>query len=294
MTPRGWTAVVGSVLLGVSSAPPESRGEVGPSRSGPEFRRPGEPQGYEQYGRPMPAPLSEVASGPSVRQAVRTRGVLSCVDPTSGYLELTDKGDRLLVIAVDALRQEARSFVGLRVEVVGLPRALRERQGTCFFLGQTVPESICADPSLPALPDLAGHPFWPRMSLTIWSLLDLTPLTDRREDTEALPTLRELLDGADTPPRERVIVRGRFCGRGLCGDVSGAAPAADAWVLERDGAAVWVVGRSAKGRGWRLDPLSLGDTSRWLEVTGRLETRGRVRCLRADSVQLVRGPEPAF
>jgi hypothetical protein len=89
-----------------------------------------------------------------------------------------------------------------------------------------------------------------------------------------------------------VTVRGRFCGRRLCGGLSTPAPGGDAWVLERDGAAVWVVGRQAKGAGWRLEPLSTGDTSRWLEVVGRVQTCGATRCLRADSVALVRSPEP--
>ena len=133
----------------------------------------------------------------------------------------------------------------------------------------------------------------PRTSLTIWTITDATPLDFRRgEEEEEPPSLRELLGAEDSPSRERVTVRGRFCGRNLCGGLSSPAPRGDAWVLERDGAAIWVVGKLAQGKGWRLDPLASGDSSRWLEVVGRIETLGGTRCLRADTVLLVRAPAP--
>jgi hypothetical protein len=282
------------LLSGTSPAQPLPQGAQAQTQREPGLRQPGDSEGYVQYGHPEPATLREIANGRHARQAVRTRGALSFADATSGYLRLTDGSDQVLVIVVPELQTEVRSFVGLRVEVVGLPRALTQRQGTCLFLNQSVPQSICDDPQLPATPDLAGRPFWPQMSLTIWSIADVTPLDGRRRgEEEALPTLRELLDGADTPPREHVIVRGRFCGRDLCGGLAAAPPTPEAWVLEREGAAVWVVGKSPQGKGWRLDPRSSGDTSRWLEVRGRLETRGGTRCLHADSVLLVRGPDPS-
>ena len=286
---------LGCVLLFGSALAPSGPAGAAQAQGEPDFRRPGDPQGsYVEYGHPEPASLWEIVGGRHARQAVRTRGVLSFADAMSGYLRLTDKNDQVLVIAVPELSTEVQSFVGLRVEVVGLPRALKTSQGTCQFLNQTVPQSICDDPHLPATPDLAGHTFWPSMSLTIWTITDVTPLDGRRRgEEESLRTLRELLAGADTPARERVTVRGRFCGRSLCGGLSTAAPSSEAWVLEREGAALWVVGKPPQGKGWRLDSRSDGDTTRWLEVVGRVETLGGTRCLRADSVLLVRGPEPS-
>ncbi len=288
-------AVLAGILLLGTSLPSQSRGQGTdglPRR--PELRRPGGSDRYVGYGRPMPATLREIVNGRYRRQAVRTLGTLSYADPTSGYLKLRDRGDEVLVIVVNELRDEVRSFVGLRVEVTGLPRELHESQGTCIFLNQTVPQSICDDPPLPATPDLGTtHPFWPRTSLTIWSISDLTPLARRsRSEDETSTTLRELL-GGETPSDGRVTVRGRFCGRNLCGGLSAAAPKGDAWVLAQDGAAVWVVGKKAKGKGWWLDPFSKGDTSRWLEVVGRIEACGEGRCLHADSVMLARPPEPS-
>jgi hypothetical protein len=295
MIRRGLASAFGCILLlGTSLAQSRPRESTDPSQGAPEFRRPGASQRYVQYGQPLPATLWEIVGDRYTGQAVRTRGVLSFADATSGYLKLTDQNSQVLVITVDEIRMEIASFVGLRVEVVGLARALKEDQGTCSFVGKQVPQSICDNPDLPALPDLGStRAHWPRTSLTIWTITDVTPLAGRRrEGDEPSATLRELLDGADTSVRERVSVRGRFCGRGLCGGLSAPAPRGDAWVLEQDGAAVWVVGRQPKGKGWRLDPSSTGDTSRWLEVVGRVQTCGGTRCLRADSVALVRSPDP--
>ena len=84
-----------------------------------------------------------------------------------------------------------------------------------------------------------------------------------------------------------VRVAGRFCGAGLCGDLGAAPPVPKAWVLFDDVTAVWVIGKEPAGKGWRLDPTYRADTTRWLEVTGRVEPCGAAKCLRAKSVALV-------
>jgi hypothetical protein len=56
---------------------------------------------------------------------------------------------------------------------------------------------------------------------------------------------------------------------------------------------VWIVGKEPKGKGWQLDRTYQGDTSRWVEVTGRIEPCGAARCLRARSVALVPRPDVA-
>ena len=85
-------------------------------------------------------------------------------------------------------------------------------------------------------------------------------------------------------PGGRGVV-GRFCGASLCGGL-GPAPVPKAWVLADDANAVWVIGKEPAGKGWRLDPAYPADTSRWLEVVGRVEPCGATRCLRAKSVAL--------
>jgi hypothetical protein len=58
-----------------------------------------------------------------------------------------------------------------------------------------------------------------------------------------------------------------------------------------------VIGKEPKGKGWRLDPTYAADTSRWVEVVGRIEPCGATRCLKAKSVNLAPRPldvaEPA-
>ena len=62
---------------------------------------------------------------------------------------------------------------------------------------------------------------------------------------------------------------GASAARALCGGL-GPAPAPKAWVLADDVTAVWVIGKEPAGKGWRLDPAYPADTSRWLEVIGRV------------------------
>jgi hypothetical protein len=52
-----------------------------------------------------------------------------------------------------------------------------------------------------------------------------------------------------------------------------------------------VTGKKPEGRGWRLDPGYKGDTVRWLQVTGRVETQGEVTYLRASKVALAGAPK---
>jgi hypothetical protein len=254
-----------------------------PPRSGP----------YVQYGTPNPATVSEIAGGRYSHDTVRVRGTLALLDPPSPYFRLRDGIDEIVVITVDSLQGATRAFTGQRVEVVGLVRELKDSQDTCRSRGQTVPESQCLDPDLPPTPDLGpNRRYWPRMSVTIWSIADARPLDGGRrseQPEDASGTLAALL--GDEGTSAKVHIRGRFCGRNLCGGLSTSPPDADAWVLQEGESAIWVVGKRPKGSGWSLDPTYQGDTKRWLEVVGRLRPCGATRCLQADSVALVKTPD---
>jgi hypothetical protein len=56
---------------------------------------------------------------------------------------------------------------------------------------------------------------------------------------------------------------------------------------------VWVTGRRPAGRGFELDPAYRGDTSRWLEVGGKVQVVGGVRYLKAGKVAMIAGPKDA-
>jgi len=80
---------------------------------------------------------------------------------------------------------------------------------------------------------------------------------------------------------QRVTVRGQFRGRNLYGDVPQAPAAASEskgeFVLRSADAAIWVLGKRPRGRGFALDPESRIDTKRWLEVSGPVhQARGLV------------------
>jgi hypothetical protein len=85
-------------------------------------------------------------------------------------------------------------------------------------------------------------------------------------------------------------VVGLFRGRNLYGDLSGTVADPSAWVLKDGSSAVWVFGRKPEGKGFKLDPQYKGDTSRWLEVTGRVLVLNDVVCLKASKVALTSAP----
>lgn len=247
---------------------------------------PGTAVGSDQYGTVQPAEVDEIARELYVRHAVRTKAVLEPLDFEGRYFRLSDGGSAVVLIPAGGFALELRALFGRRVEVEGYVRRLVEHQGTCRLppQGQVVPTSVCDNPELPPTPDLAGEARdWPRVSITAWSVGDLTSPERKRSSERDL--IGDALD-AGAPAGQTVRVTGRFCGAGLCGDV-GAPPVPRAWVLFDDVTAIWVIGKEPAGKGWRLDPTYRADTSRWLEVSGRVEPCGALRCLRAKSIALV-------
>lgn len=92
---------------------------------------------------------------------------------------------------------------------------------------------------------------------------------------------------------QRVTVSGQFRGRNLYGDLP-QAPAAAAdkqnkgeFVLRSADAAVWVLGKRPRGRGFQFDPESRLDTRRWLEVTGTVRHAQGLVWLEADDLREV-------
>jgi hypothetical protein len=63
-------------------------------------------------------------------------------------------------------------------------------------------------------------------------------------------------------------------------------------VIKEGESAVWVSGKRPKGDGWSLDPESKSDTTKWVEVVGKVETRDGVTFVKASQVALVPAPRP--
>lgn len=243
--------------------------------------------GKERYGPVQPAEVSELETQQYLDRAVRTRGLLEPLDLEGRYYTLSDGGSRVVLIPAGDFHDDYRSVRGRRVEVEGYVRRLVERQGTCGPSTSPMPKSICDNPELPPTPDLVREKAsWPRVSITTWYVGDITAPERKRGESRDL--IGDVLD-PQSPSDKPVRIVGRFCGASLCGGL-GEPPVPKAWVLADDVSALWVIGKEPSGKGWRLDPAYRGDTSRWLEVVGRVEPCGATRCLRAKSLALVPRP----
>lgn len=86
------------------------------------------------------------------------------------------------------------------------------------------------------------------------------------------PSVRAIALDPHRYEKQRVTVAGEFRGRNLYGDLPQAPPAAgesrDEFVLRLADAAIWVLGKRPRGRGFQFDVNSRIDTRRWLEVSG--------------------------
>ena len=249
------------------------------------------PTPRQQYGPAQPEELMALAMSPDnyQRRNVVTRGYLDML-PDDRW-ELSDGGAHLLLIPVVELSATGlREQLGHRVEVTGIVRVLPERQGTCCPRCQPpIPQSVCDDPDLPALPD--RRPEWPHGSITATGVVDIENY--RAGESRRRPT-STIGDALGRPPEgagKSVRIVGRFRGSNLYGDLpADTRRAAADWVLQDGDHAVWVTGRPPKGKGFDLDPANKADTSRWLEVEGKLEAMGNVAYLKASRVQLVARP----
>jgi hypothetical protein len=233
------------------------------------------------YGPLQVADLEEVAHNGSFyhRRLVLTRGVVRDLEP-GRYLALDQAGARVMLIPLqDGTYEDYATMRGIDVDVTGVVRVLPSRQRSVSCRGVTVLESKCEDWPLPVLPD--AEPQWPRVSLTVVKMMDRGT-------------------GGGRPARggsrsaEEETVTGQFRGANLCRDLPAETrrDAAD-WVLLTPEGPVWVTGRRPAGRGFTLDPAYRGDTSRWLEVAGKVQVVGGVRYLKAGKVAMIARPKEA-
>jgi len=249
------------------------------------------PTPREQYGPAQPEELMALAMNPENyhRRNVVTRGYLDML-PDDRW-ELSDGGAHLLLIPVVELSSAGlREQLGHRIEVTGIVRVLPDHQGTCCPRCQPpVPMSVCEDPALPALPDRS--PEWPHGSITATGVVDIENYRAGESRRRATSTVADALARPPDSAGKSVRIVGRFRGANLYGDLPAKTRRDPGdWILQDGEHSVWVTGRPPKGRGFDLDPSNKADTSRWLEVEGKLETMGDVAYLKASRVQLVARP----
>jgi hypothetical protein len=227
----------------------------------------------DRYGDPEAVSLHDIVSHPQFYQQhmVRTRGLFEPGDDRGEYL-LRGERDRVLLLPF-AEGTDLEILMNRSVDVVGVVRRIRPKQ---YINGEDLDK--IEDPELPVLPP--PDPALPRVTLTILSIFDATPLADLGQSAGA--------------GGRSVKVVGQFRGANLFGDVPDL-PGRDteAFVLKDGDTAIWVVGKAAAGKGFHLDPRLQADSRFWLEVEGRLEPCAKQTCLRAHRIQLTTRPAAA-
>jgi hypothetical protein len=243
------------------------------------------------YGPPQPEDLDQIAyNGASYQKRhVIVRGRLGVLD-VGRFLSLEEGTARVMLIAFNPTDiHDYSTLLGRDVDVRGIVRVLPTKQDVVPCRGTFLLESKCEDYDLPELPN-AQLGIWPPVSITVLSLSDRgTGLAARRPGGRTLAETGVEAAAADGKP---VRALGQFRGANLCGDLPGVTRRDPAdWVLLTSEGPLWVVGRRPAGKGFQLDPAYRADTTRWLEVSGKVELADSVKYLKASKVTLI--PRPA-
>ena len=249
------------------------------------------PAGIEDiYGPPVPEDLDHIAynGASSGKRHVIVKGILDTLE-VGRYMALYQGAARVMLIPFNfSDTHDYATLLGREVDVRGIVRVLPGSQEIVPCRGQMLLESKCEDYDLPELPNAKIS--WPQVSITILSLSDRgTGLAARRPGRRTLAETGVDAAAADGKPVRAI---GQFRGANLCKDLPTVTrrDAAD-WVLLTTEGALWVTGRRPGGKGFLLDPAYRGDTSRWLEVTGKVELVAEMRYLKASKIALI--PRPA-
>jgi len=210
------------------------------------------------HGRPVEAGLDELLgkAGLFEGRAVRVRGTAEPL-PNGRGIDLADGQARVRAVPqpeVAAVADTAmREWKGREVEVAGVLRR--------------------------APPGAGG----PSHEIAFWEYTGPDEPPGANEVRAA--RLRELVERPGDFAGRTVRVVGKFRGRNLSHDLPDAGPRGG-WVIKSGRHALWVTGHSPSGRGFRLDPDLERDTTRWVEVTGRVEEHAGLAVLRARDVAL--------
>jgi hypothetical protein len=211
-----------------------------------------------------------------------------CVGATPGYVIVTITAGNANGPAGDY--HDLGTLVGIDVDLTGVVRVLPDSQKSVRCRGEVVLESKCQDWDLPVLPNAQAN--WPPVSMTVVRISDRgTSGNPKRSEGRTLADTGLDAAAADGKP---VRALGQFRGANLCKDLPEASRHDPAdWVLHTAEGPVWVTGRRPAGNGFQLDAAYRGDTTRWLEVSGKVLILDNVRYLKASKVALIPRPPEA-
>lgn len=224
-----------------------------------------------RYGEPVEVSLDDLIQDAASYQdrAVRTRGRLDFSNVRSRSFTLRSSFGRYVgLVPVSEIagpfEDEAPRIVGESLEVTGVVRVARQS----------------SDPASTAY-------------IEFWAFIGEERDTGDKPISAKSITLEELVTKPGKLDGRTVRVVGKFRGRNLYGDLPAKSGESGAdWVIKDDVFAAWVTGKKPKGSGWALDASLKRDTGKWLEVVGRVETKGSLVYLRAKSVALSEPPRP--
>jgi hypothetical protein len=231
------------------------------------------------YGQPAWVSLEEILRGNAPRTgAIRTRGYLRATRQRAA--EAAGKSYQLTLGAVSTA---GGLQDGLAIMPAQSVRGAFDFEADSLSLREVEVVGTFEAPVGPDQGTVSG--FW------FWTYAGPPPAGARTVAACGPVTVADVV--ARPPPGrgETVRVCGQFGGRDLFGDLAAEPPPSDGWVLRAAGHAIWVTGKAPRGDGFALDVTSRGDTKHWVEVEGRLETRGGMRRLRARRVALVSAAE---
>jgi hypothetical protein len=123
---------------------------------------------------------------------------------------------------------------------------------------------------------------------------DLPEVVDPDIDPSSLTDvdLRELVKEPSRYMGKQITVLGKFRGSNLYGDLSIKEKRTPRdFIIKVGEAAIWVTGRRAAGKGFRLDPNKRRDTGEWLHVIGEPWESDGTLYLKAMKIELAKDPE---
>jgi hypothetical protein len=229
------------------------------------------------YGTPRFVELDQIALGDTYhRKHVITEGEISKFVP-GRYWTLRGGGALVLVIP-------GRNFAASDLDLVDGKRT--EVRGVVRVWGKL--NDSYTDPILPPMPS-TGEAGMPNVTITVFEIRDRTyPDSFRRPEGSQS---QRILDEPSAWSGKTTRIHGQFRGRNLFGDLpADSARSKDDWVLKDGETAMWVMGKSPKGDGWKLDIDYKGDARTWLEVHGKPEVINGVLYLKASKVAIAKAP----
>ncbi len=242
------------------------------------------------YGPPRIVELDSIVLGDGYQRAhVITEGEVSPFQ-TGQYWTLSQGTSTVLIIpGRDFDASELDKVVGVkRIEVRGIVRLIRPKE----YLGPTGMDlDLVEDPLLPPMPPPRFEQGWPRISITAFAIRDRTSPESSRPKEAGGGMGRQILDEPSAYSGKTARIYGQFRGRNLFADLpANSARGKDDWVLKDGDTAMWVMGKTPKGQGWKLDLDYKGDSKNWLEVEGKPEVMNGIVYLKASRVLMSKAP----